>query len=156
MFCPLGTTTHQFTTCLFVNQYPPCSAYLPFHPQLAHSSDGIRVLQMAKSDAANCDTLVDLFVYVEIVLKRLKIYPEVTVIPGVTQMLVKIMTELVVAFAIVTKDVEDGQLGSESILISKSESLSNVALRKLCEETMGEQRRREDPTQVRSAHSGAG
>jgi len=92
---------------------------------------------VAKSDAANCDALVDLFSYVEIVLKRLKIYPEVSFIPGVTQMLVKIMTELVLAFAIATKDVEDGQLRSELTFISKS--ISNVALRKLCKESMGEE-----------------
>ena len=75
---------------------------------------------MAKSDAANFDSLVDLFGYVKDVLKRLKIYPEASVIPGVTQTLVKIMTELVLIFAIATKDVKRGWSLSESILISNS------------------------------------
>ena len=151
MFCPLDITT--YTTCLFVNHYTSCGVYLPFHLQLAHSSKEIWVLQVAKSDSANRDPLVDLFGYVEDVLKRLKINPEVTVIPGVTQILVKIMAELVFVFAIATNDVKDGPL-SESVFISKS--LSNVALRELCKNTTGGDRRREDPMQVRSAHSGGG
>ena len=69
----------------------------------------------SESGAANYDPFVDLFGYVEIVLKRLKIYAEVSVIPGVTQILVKIMTELVFVFAIATKEVQDG-LHGESIL----------------------------------------
>jgi len=131
MFCPLDITT--CTACLFVNQYPSCCAYLPCHPQLAHSSEEIWVLQVAKSDAANCDLLVDLFGFVEDVLKRLKVYPEVSVIPGATQALVKIMTEFVLVFAIATKDVMGGRSLSESILISQS--LSNVALREIPKET---------------------
>ena len=132
MFCPLVITT--CTTRLFVNQYPSCSAYLSCHLQLAHSSDEIWALQVAKNDAANRDPLVDLFCYVDSVLKRLKICPEVSVIPGVTQILVKIMSQLVFVFAIATKEVKDGPL-SESVLISKS--LSNVALREICKETTG-------------------
>ena len=69
---------------------------------------------MAKSDAANSDPLVDLFGYVEDVLKRLKIYPDVSVIPEVSQILVKIMAELVIVFAIATKDVKDRPLTGES------------------------------------------
>jgi len=85
---------------------------------------------VAKSDAANCDPLVDLFGYVEDVLKRFKeVYPELSLLPGVTQILVKMMTEFVFIFAIATKDVKGGWSLSESILISKS--LSNVALREI-------------------------
>jgi hypothetical protein len=51
---------------------------------------------------------VDLFGFVDDVLKRLRIYPEVSVIPRVTQILVEIMTELVFVFAIATRDVKDG------------------------------------------------
>jgi len=90
---------------------------------------------MAKRDAANRDPLVDLFGYVKIILKRLKVYPDASVIPDVTQMLVKIMAELVFVFAIATKDVKDGQPG-ESVLISKS--LSNVARREICKDTTRE------------------
>lgn len=86
---------------------------------------------MAKSSAANCDPLVDLFSFVGAILKRLNIYPEVSVISEVTQILANIMTELVLVFGIATEDVKDGPLG-ESILINKS--LSNVLLREIREE----------------------
>jgi len=132
MFCPLGITT--CATCLFVNKYPPFCTYFPCHTQLAHSSDEIGFLQVAKRDAANCDPLVDLFGYIENILKQLKIYPDVSVIPGVPQILDEIIAELVFVFAIATKDIKDQPL-SESILISKS--LSNVTCRGICKETTG-------------------
>jgi len=65
---------------------------------------------VAKSDTANCDALVELFGYIEIVLKRLKIYPEVTVTPGVIQILVKIIIELVLVCAMATKEAKEGLL----------------------------------------------
>ena len=90
---------------------------------------------MAKSDAENFDPLSVLFRYIEDVLKRLKIYPEVSVMPRVTQILVKIMTEFVFVFGIATKDVKRGRPLSESILIMKS--LFNVSLREICKSTTG-------------------
>jgi len=95
------------------------------------------VIQVAKSDAANGDPLVDLFCYVEDVFKRLEIYPDVSAIAGGTQILVEMMTELVSVFAHATKDVNDGLLVlSESILIRKL--LSNVAFRELSKESTRE------------------
>ena len=70
---------------------------------------------MAKSDITNGDALVDLFGYIEIVLKRLKIHPDVTITPGVTQILVKVIMELVLVCAMATKEVKEGIL-SESTL----------------------------------------
>jgi len=70
---------------------------------------------VAKNDAANCDALVDLFGYIEIVLKRLKIYPEVTVTPGVIQILVKIIIELVSVCAMATKEAKEGLLSGSTL-----------------------------------------
>ena len=70
---------------------------------------------MAKSDAVNYDALVDLFTYIEIVLKRLKIYPEVTIIPGVTQILVRIIIELVSICAMATKEAKEGLLSGSTL-----------------------------------------
>jgi hypothetical protein len=83
---------------------------------------------VAKSNSANCEPLVDLFSYVGVILKRLRVYPEVSVIPEVTHILAKIMAELVVDFAIATKDVKHRPL-RESILINRS--LSDVPLREI-------------------------
>ena len=63
------------------------------------------------------------------------------------------MAELVFVFAIATKDAKDRPLG-ELILINKS--LSNVHIREICEATTRGDRPRENPTQIRSAHSGGG
>ena len=72
---------------------------------------------MTKSDIANCDALVDLFGYIEIVLKRLKIHPEITAAPlaGVTQILVKITVELVTVCAVATKEAKEGLLSGSTL-----------------------------------------
>jgi hypothetical protein len=85
--------------------------FFTIHKQLSH----IWIRQVAKSDTANCDALVDLFAYIEIVLKRLKIHPEVPVTPGVTQILVKTMVELVAVCALATKEVKEGLLGGSTL-----------------------------------------
>ncbi len=68
-----------------------------------------------KSDTANGDALVDLFGYIEIVLKRLKIHPDVTVTPGVIQILVKTIMELVSICAMATKEVKEGLLSGSTL-----------------------------------------
>lgn len=82
-----------------------------------------------------------MFQYIEVVLKRLRIDPEVSFTPGMTQILVDIMTEIMSVFAVATKEVNKGPL-SESILTG--ESPSNVALaalfRELCKESQGRKR----------------
>jgi len=70
---------------------------------------------VAKGDAANGDALVDLFGYFEIVLKRLKIHPDVTATPGVIPVLVKIIMELVSVCAMATKEVKEGLLGGSTL-----------------------------------------
>jgi hypothetical protein len=96
--------------------------YLPYHPQTSLSNYHIRVCQVAKSDTANRDALVDLFTYIEIVLKRLKIHHEVTVTPGMTQILVKILLELVLVCAMATKEVTEGPLGGHTLPLKQMTS----------------------------------
>jgi hypothetical protein len=88
-------------------------------------------------------------------MKRLKIYPEDSVTPPISQIqiLLKIMVELMSALAIATKEVNEGLL-SEFILIIKS--ISNIPLREICEETTGRKRVREDPPEAGSTQSGRG
>jgi len=71
--------------------------------------------KVAKSDTANCDALIDLFGCIEIILKRLKIYPEVTITPGVPQILVRIIIELVSVCAMATKEVKEGLLSGSTL-----------------------------------------
>jgi len=87
------------------------------------SSYDIWVCQAAKRDApirsAIREALVDLFHYIEIVLKRFKIEPEVAVTQAITHRLVEIMMQFISVFAIATKEVNEGLL-SESILTGVS------------------------------------
>ena len=140
MIYPLDITT--CTTRLLCDQYPSCGAYLPCRQQPALSSYDIWACQACKSDTTNssadCNALVDLFDCIDNVLKRLKIYPEVSVTPGMTQKLVKIMMELLSVFALATKDVNEG-LFSEFILASKS-PFNAMLLREIWKETTGRKR----------------
>jgi hypothetical protein len=120
------------------------------------SSHDIWVCQVAKKDppirSAIREALVDLFHYIEIVLKRLKIEPDVTVTQAITHRLVEILMQFMSVCAIATKEVNEGLL-SESILTG--EFPTNVALlREICQETTGRKRCREDPTKARSDHVG--
>jgi len=88
---------------------------------LALSSYYIWVCQAVKSDApirsAIREALEDLFHYIGIVLKRLKIEPEVTITQEITQTLVKTMMQLMSVFSIATEEVNEALLLlSESIL----------------------------------------
>lgn len=69
---------------------------------MAVSEFDIWVRQAAKSDIANCDGLAGFFYCIEIVLKPIKIYSEVPVTPEMTQILAKMMIELISVFAIAT------------------------------------------------------
>jgi len=109
---------------------------------------------VAKNYSANCDALVDLFDYVENVLKRLEIYPEITVTPEMTRTLVKIMIKLMSVFAIATKQVREGAF-SESLLTRKVPS--NVTrFRNICKEIAGRNRHGGGPSEAGPAYSGGG
>jgi hypothetical protein len=122
------------------------------------SSHDIWVCQVAKKDppirSAIREALVDLFHYIEIVLKRLKIEPDVTVTQAITHRLVEILMQFMSVFAIATKEVNEGLL-SESILTGIF-PINVALLREICQETTGRKRCREDPTKARSAHLGGG
>ena len=158
MIYPLGITT--ITTCtthLLCDQYPSCGAYLPCRLQPALSSYDIWACQACKdttNSSANCNALVDLFDCIDNILKRLKIDPEVTVTQGMTQILVKIMMELLSVLALATKEVNEG-LFSEFILASKS-PFNATLLREIWKETTGRKRHSGDPTEAGSAYSRGG
>ena len=112
--------------------------YLPSgcHSRLALSSYDAWVCQKAKRDASISSAiraaLVDLFHYIEIVLRRLKVEPEVTVTQAINRTLVKIIIELTSVFAIATREVNEGLL-SESALTGIL-PINIALLREMCEE----------------------
>ena len=88
--------------------------YLPyvFSPIPSYHHD-IQVSQVVKDISASYDALVDLFASFENFLGRLSIYTEVPPTPALTNVLVKIIVELVSSLALATKQVRQGRF-SES------------------------------------------
>ena len=74
--------------------------------------------QAATGVSSSYDSLVDLFECLGNFLKRLEIYTAVPVNPLMTDIIVKIMVELLSVFALATKQVKQGRL-SKWITISK-------------------------------------
>jgi hypothetical protein len=56
------------------------------------------------------DALVDVFECIENLARRLKIYTEIRPTPAMTEMIVKIMVELLVVLALATKQINQGRL----------------------------------------------
>ena len=82
---------------------------------LAYLPD-IQVRQAVKNSRASYDTLVELFASFENFLSRLRIYTGIPPTPILTDVLVKIIAELLYTLALVTKHVKRGQF-SEFVLV---------------------------------------
>ena len=69
----------------------------------------IRDYQAAKYVRASYDALVDIFECIENSLRRLKIYTDIPLPPAMTEILVKIMVELLSVLALATKQINQGR-----------------------------------------------
>jgi hypothetical protein len=87
-----------------------------------------------KNSRANYDTLVELFASFENFLSRLRVYTEIPPTPVLTDVLVKIIAELLYTLALATKHVKRGRF-SEFVLIDMR--LDSVQHREICEERSG-------------------
>ncbi len=56
------------------------------------------------------NTLVDVFECIETFLSRLKIYTEIKPTPAMTEMIIKIIVELLAVLALATKQINQGLL----------------------------------------------
>ena len=74
----------------------------------------IQAYQTVKGVIDSYDTLVDLLESIEHFLKRLDIYTKIPSTGPMTEMVVKILVELLSALALVTKQIQDGR-ASESV-----------------------------------------
>ena len=77
---------------------------LPLHIFLIRIHD-----QAADGVSSSYDALVDLFECVGNFLKRLRIYTDVPMSPSMTEIVVKIMVELLSVFALATKQIKQGR-----------------------------------------------
>ena len=69
----------------------------------------IQVSQAFKGVSADFDALVDLLESIEHFLKRLDIYTKVPPTPAMTEIVAKIMVELLSTLALVTKQIRQGR-----------------------------------------------
>ena len=93
-------------------------SYLPYAsspiPSVPHRD--IQVPQAVKFVSASYDALVDLFASFENFLSRLGIYTGFPPTPALTNVLVKIIVELLSTLALATKQVKQGRL-SEFVMV---------------------------------------
>jgi len=64
---------------------------------------------VAKDDSASQDAAVDLFERMEFFFKRLEVYTEVTPTAAMTDIITKIMVEVLTIFGIATKEIKQGR-----------------------------------------------
>jgi hypothetical protein len=81
---------------------------------IAHFRD-IQTYQAAEGVLDDYDTLADLLESVEHFLNRLDIYTKIPPTVGMTEMIIKILVELLSILALATKQLQQGKL-SESVL----------------------------------------
>ena len=63
------------------------------------------------------DTLVDVFECIENFLSRLNIYTQIEPTPAMTEMMVKIMVELLAVLALATKQINQGKLSKSCNMV---------------------------------------
>jgi hypothetical protein len=98
----------------------------------------IQVSQAFEGVSADFDALMDLLESIEHFLKRLDIYTKVPPTPAMTEIVVKIMVELLSTVALATKHVKQGR-PSESIF---ADGLPNsMQCREICKEASWRKRR---------------
>jgi hypothetical protein len=95
-------------------RHPTLRICFSFHSQ-SHIFD-IQLYQAIKGVKESYDALVELLESIEHFLYRLDIYTKITATVAMTEMLVKILLELLSALALATKEVKQGK-PSESVFM---------------------------------------
>ena len=125
----------------------------PFLSSLSAYFRDIQTYQAAKGVLDDFDTLADLLESVEHFLNRLDIYTKITPTVTMTEMIVKILVELLSILALATKQLQQGKL-SESVLGDISYHLT-MQRRGACQEAASRwEGHRGGTSEVGSAHWG--
>ncbi|KAH9166455.1 hypothetical protein EDB89DRAFT_218772 [Lactarius sanguifluus] len=82
---------------------------IPFQPAKAIFVGMDVLITAANGVSSSYDALVDLFECVGNFLKRLRVYTDVPLTPSMTEIVVKIMVELLSAFALATEQIKQGR-----------------------------------------------
>ena len=94
------------------------------------------MLQAAIGVSASYDTLIDLLECVGSFLDRLRIYAEIPFSPSMSDIIVKIMVEVLSVLSLATKQIKEGRLSKMSFILSIL--LVNLALEKFAKKLLGD------------------
>ena len=111
------------------------SVYVPL-PLYAYYPCDIYVSQAFEGVSSDFDSLVDLLESIEHFLSRLDIYTKIPPTPAMTEIVVKIMVELLSTLALVTKQIKQGR-SSEFVFAGVLPEL--MECREICEEAFRRQ-----------------
>ena len=106
----------------------------------------IQVSQVVKDVSASYDALADLFASFENFLCRLSIYTGIPPTPALTNILVKIIVELLSTLALATKQVKQGRFSEFLLAVTTSDLMQD---REIYEEASGRERHRNNPAEAR-------
>lgn len=109
---------------------------LSLFPRADHRD--VYAYQAVKDVTASYDALIDLFESIENFLKRLSIYTKIPSTTAMTEIVVKIMLEILSALAVATKQIKQGRL-SEFVLTDVP--LSSTQRREIWKEGFRRERR---------------
>jgi hypothetical protein len=134
----LASVSYSLYVPLFIHAYP-CD---------------IQVSQAFNGVIADLDTLVNLLESIEFFLKRLDIYTK-TPTPAMTEIVVKILVELLSIFALVTKQIRQGR--TSEFVFAEPEVLSDsMECREVCKEALRRELRPGGSSEARPTYSGRG
>jgi hypothetical protein len=84
-------------------------AVRPFNPDLNQISSNARLFQAASGVSSSYDALLDLFECLTSFLKRLEIYTNIPPTPIMTNIIIKIIVELLSVLSLATKQIRQGR-----------------------------------------------
>jgi hypothetical protein len=97
------------------------------------------LFQAASGVTSSYDALVDLFGCLGNFLKRLEIYTTIPPTPVMTDIIVKIMVELLSVLALATKQIRQGRFSKYTITYTLAVGRDSTFHRGVCEEVVGGQ-----------------
>ena len=111
------------------------SLYVPrFVLRSCHSN--VQVSQAFEGVTSDLKSATELLESIESFLDRLDIYTKVPPTPAMTEIIVKIMVELLSTLAVATNQIRQGR-PSESIFANTSPASGSTQCREICEEALG-------------------
>jgi len=108
----------------------------PFDPDFNQISSNGRVFQAASGVSSSYDALLDLFECLGSFLKRLDIYVNIPPTPIMTDLIVKILVELLSVLALATKQIRQGRLSKHIIMYNLS--VAQYSIGRFAKKLLGE------------------